>query len=442
MDGFNRVWTSPETLPPGRGARPTPRAAGWQRRLGSPAHHRPEPAGRRRALAGRPGGRAAVRIARSRRGLGRLPTGAGARRVQRRRRLAGAGRGRGLRGAAGGPARGGGDRRPRAAARLGRAGRATSRAAARPRARPGRASSGEVGTARRARGGRPDAPVTRPCGGRRGASARPRSCSATPSTTRPRRCCSGSPAAPARRSLAGMPAPARPLPAPLLGSAAATDRAPPAPRWICRPGTTRTTATRLHPGPGPRTEALPALEEVLGPGVAEALARTAARCATTPTRLDDLGRAERRTARARTQADRPAVDAAAGRAAERRAAPGAAATRRSRRGARPAALTAGHVVGVDALVTAWRGQGRVDLPGGVGRVRPSGKLMWCHGSDVPRATPTGDPVWTRRDMGDDLEQVADPRGADPGAGSPSSPARSTPTTPARTCCWSACSRAR
>ena len=30
---------------------------------------------------------------------------------------------------------------------------------------------------------------------------------------------------------------------------------------------------------------------------------------------------------------------------------------------------------VDALLTRWRGQGRVDLPGGVGVVRASGRLV-------------------------------------------------------------------
>jgi tRNA(Ile)-lysidine synthase len=34
-----------------------------------------------------------------------------------------------------------------------------------------------------------------------------------------------------------------------------------------------------------------------------------------------------------------------------------------------------HLVAVDALVVRWRGQGRVDLPGGAGVVRTSGRLV-------------------------------------------------------------------
>jgi tRNA(Ile)-lysidine synthase len=38
-------------------------------------------------------------------------------------------------------------------------------------------------------------------------------------------------------------------------------------------------------------------------------------------------------------------------------------------------LQAVHLASVDALLTAWRGQGRVDLPGGAGVVRTSGRLV-------------------------------------------------------------------
>jgi tRNA(Ile)-lysidine synthase len=40
------------------------------------------------------------------------------------------------------------------------------------------------------------------------------------------------------------------------------------------------------------------------------------------------------------------------------------------------ALTAGHVDRVDALVTAWRGQRWVDLPGGVRARRRDGKVWF------------------------------------------------------------------
>jgi tRNA(Ile)-lysidine synthase len=38
-------------------------------------------------------------------------------------------------------------------------------------------------------------------------------------------------------------------------------------------------------------------------------------------------------------------------------------------------LQAVHLGAVDALLVRWRGQGRVDLPGGVGVVRTSGRLV-------------------------------------------------------------------
>ena len=64
------------------------------------------------------------------------------------------------------------------------------------------------------------------------------------------------------------------------------------------------------------------------------------------------------------------------------------------------ALTAGHVDRVDALVTAWRGQRWVDLPGGVRARRRDGKVWFTAVS--PRTG--GDPL-DERDMGDELKQV-------------------------------------
>jgi len=46
-------------------------------------------------------------------------------------------------------------------------------------------------------------------------------------------------------------------------------------------------------------------------------------------------------------------------------------------GARPAALAAVHIAEVERLVTGWRGQGRVALPGGVGVVRRYGTLIFA-----------------------------------------------------------------
>ncbi len=49
-------------------------------------------------------------------------------------------------------------------------------------------------------------------------------------------------------------------------------------------------------------------------------------------------------------------------------------------------LAAVHLHAVDALVDRWRGQGRVDLPGGAGVVRASGRLA-LHGPRAQRSDP-------------------------------------------------------
>jgi tRNA(Ile)-lysidine synthase len=50
-----------------------------------------------------------------------------------------------------------------------------------------------------------------------------------------------------------------------------------------------------------------------------------------------------------------------------------------------AALTREHLLGVDALLTAWRGQGPLDLPGGVRATRESGRLVLHRAARRPRA---------------------------------------------------------
>jgi tRNA(Ile)-lysidine synthase len=117
-----------------------------------------------------------------------------------------------------------------------------------------------------------------------------------------------------------------------------------------------------------RTEALPLLEDVLGGGVAPALARTAALLREDLDLLDDLAR------------DRLGLLADAdGLTARETAALPDALRRRVLRGWLLAAgvpdLQAVHLAAVDALLTGWRGQGRVDLPGGAGVVRTSGRLV-------------------------------------------------------------------
>jgi tRNA(Ile)-lysidine synthase len=122
-----------------------------------------------------------------------------------------------------------------------------------------------------------------------------------------------------------------------------------------------------------RTEVLPLLEEVLGGGVAPALARTAAMLREDLDALDDLAAAElSRLAGGEPPPAHPVP------ARELAALPAAVRRRVLRgwlRGAGVPDLQAVHLAAVDALLTRWRGQGRVDLPGGAGVVRSSGRLV-------------------------------------------------------------------
>jgi tRNA(Ile)-lysidine synthase len=118
-----------------------------------------------------------------------------------------------------------------------------------------------------------------------------------------------------------------------------------------------------------RLDALPALEEALGPGVAEALARTADQLRDDAEVLEEIAAAER------VRGDSPLS------AASLAALPTAVRTRMLRSAALEAgcpagALTAGHVARIAELVTAWHGQRGVDLPGGVRAVRRSGQILF------------------------------------------------------------------
>ncbi len=125
-----------------------------------------------------------------------------------------------------------------------------------------------------------------------------------------------------------------------------------------------------------RGEVMPLLEQVLGPGVSAALARTADLAREQADALDELAAAL--LARAADAGDGWDVGVLAG-APEglRRAALHAAALAA---GATPGALARTHVLAVDALVVAWHGQGPVPLPGGVEAVRRCGRLF------LPRGT--------------------------------------------------------
>jgi tRNA(Ile)-lysidine synthase len=129
-----------------------------------------------------------------------------------------------------------------------------------------------------------------------------------------------------------------------------------------------------------RHQALPALEDALGPGVAEALARTAGRLRADAECLDELAFAESGRLR------EPCSDPAGLDASRLKALPAAIRTRvlhdaAIMAGCPSGALTAGHVERIDALVTGWRGQRWVDLPGGIRAWRRDGKV-WFTGTEA------------------------------------------------------------
>jgi tRNA(Ile)-lysidine synthase len=127
-----------------------------------------------------------------------------------------------------------------------------------------------------------------------------------------------------------------------------------------------------------RGEVLPLMEEVLGGGVAPALGRTAELLREDLDALDALAAAE--LARLAGEAGDDGLPA-------RPLEPlPAALRRRVLRGWLRAAgvpdLQAVHLRAVETLVTGWRGQGRVDLPGGAGVGRTSGRLVFLPPGDA------------------------------------------------------------
>jgi tRNA(Ile)-lysidine synthase len=180
------------------------------------------------------------------------------------------------------------------------------------------------------------------------------------------------------RSLAGMPARRGLYRRPLLGLRRATTAAACAelgldPWQDPHNHDFRFTRARV------RHQLLPVLEEALGPGVAEALARTAGQLRADAECLDDLAFAE--SGRLRGNCSDPAgLDASS-----LKELPAAIRTRVLRDAAIMAgcphgALTAGHVERIEELVTGWRGQRWVDLPGGVRARRRDGKV-WFTGTE-------------------------------------------------------------
>jgi tRNA(Ile)-lysidine synthase len=113
-----------------------------------------------------------------------------------------------------------------------------------------------------------------------------------------------------------------------------------------------------------RLDALPALEAALGPGVAEALARTADQLRDDAEVLEKIGSDERTVATASLAGLPGAVRSRVLRSAALAA------------GCPPGALTAAHVTRIEELVTNWHGQRWIDLPGGVRASRRSGHVLF------------------------------------------------------------------
>ena len=130
-----------------------------------------------------------------------------------------------------------------------------------------------------------------------------------------------------------------------------------------------------------RTALLPALEEQLGPGVAEALARTAGQLRADADALDELA-----AATAQRIADgEPGLPAGA-----LAAQPPAVRSRLLRAAALAAGAPAGalshqHVTQMEALVTGWHGQRGVDLPGGIRCQRRYDRLIFAVAGPRTRA---------------------------------------------------------
>ncbi len=117
-----------------------------------------------------------------------------------------------------------------------------------------------------------------------------------------------------------------------------------------------------------RLHVLPVMEENLGPGISAALARSAALLRDDADALDDIAQKEV------AQLNLSDLDCE-----KLSALPRAIRTRILRTalyysGAPSGSISADHVASVEALVTSWRGQGALSLPGGVKVERISGRL--------------------------------------------------------------------
>jgi tRNA(Ile)-lysidine synthase len=126
---------------------------------------------------------------------------------------------------------------------------------------------------------------------------------------------------------------------------------------------------------GVRTQILPLMEELIGPGVARALARTADQLRADAELLDSLAAAQA----APLLADWTPGGSMSLPVTQLADLPGAIRTRVLRQaavraGAPEGSLGAVHVTALDALIARWHGQRQVDLPGGIRCERRYGRL--------------------------------------------------------------------
>ncbi|MEJ7634647.1 tRNA lysidine(34) synthetase TilS [Aeromicrobium sp.] len=114
-----------------------------------------------------------------------------------------------------------------------------------------------------------------------------------------------------------------------------------------------------------RAEAMPLLEDVLGGGVAEALARTADQVRADSAHLDEIAAAVSEPLDVPTLLDLP--PAVRSRTLRRTALAA---------GVDGSALTSAHLGELDRLVTGWHGQVRIELPGGIACTRVGDSLSY------------------------------------------------------------------
>ena len=117
-----------------------------------------------------------------------------------------------------------------------------------------------------------------------------------------------------------------------------------------------------------RTEAMPILEKTIGPGISDALSRSAQLLRDDADALDQWAKAEE-----------SALDLSDLECRHLESLPKAIRTRILRSaiyaaGAPSGSVSAEHVSAVEALISAWKGQGALNLPGGVKVERISGRL--------------------------------------------------------------------